>query len=439
MMFRKESMFSAVMLGICASPTLAQFGPAVVEVTSAERREIIPKQWTVGSVMPSRRAVIGSAVDGRVTELLVREGDRVEADQPLAQLLVETISLEIESAEAELEFRQAELQELQNGSRPEELAQAKARAEATRVLAEYLQANQKRFSELGNTSAVSRSEFENALSMYEEAVQRHIEAKAAYELAIEGPRKEKLLQAEARVKMQKAVVDRLTDQRKKHTMFSRFAGYVTVEHTEVGQWLPRGEPVAEIVALDEVDMLAKVVEAHIPFIHLGDPVKVEVPALRQTFPGVVHAVIQEADQNSRTFTVKVRVQNVIDGKDGPKLKAGMLARALLPIEEPKTVLAVPKDALVLGGQSTPTIVWVINDDAKRADGGMLQASAGAVPVTTGSADDEWIEVKPIAANIADGAFVVTRGNERIPPSRPGAPSLVTWLEQTASVTPTSKQ
>ena len=45
----------------------------------------------------------------------------------LAQLLTETIQLEIAAAEAELELRKQQLAELENGTRPEEIEQTKAR------------------------------------------------------------------------------------------------------------------------------------------------------------------------------------------------------------------------------------------------------------------------------------------------------------------------
>ena len=112
--------------------------------------------------------------------------------------------------------------------------------------------------------------------------------------------------------MQDAIVRRLRDQIKKHTIISRFAGYVTAEHTEVGQWVTRGDPVAEVVALDEVEIVAKVVESQIPFVHVGDSVRVEVPSLPdQLFTGTVSAVVPQADTRSRTFPVKVTVQNEI--------------------------------------------------------------------------------------------------------------------------------
>jgi HlyD family secretion protein len=415
-----------------ADPAWAQRGPAVVELSSIEGRNTAATQSTLGTIIPSRRAVIGSAVDGRVVEFNVRQGDRVEADQALASLLVETISLEIESAEAELELRREELAELKNGARPEELAQAKARLEATKVLVGYFEANYRRFTELGTAKAVSRSESENALSAYQEAMQRFAEADAAYELLASGTREERIKQAEARFKMQRAVVERLKDQRKKHTLYARFDGYVTLEHTEVGQWLPRGEPVAEIIALDEVFVLAKVLESYIPYVHVGDTVSIVVPALKNLrVTGTIEAVIPEADERSRTFPVKIRVKNRFDESGAVELKAGMLARAEIPIEEPRNVLMVPKDALVLNRERIS--IWVVDESSvSENESAMAEANVFPIQVKTGSEEENWIQVTPLnqaehGERITAGSRVVSRGNERIPPAQPGAPpSRITW-------------
>ena len=80
--------------------------PAVI-VSPVVEREITAGQTFVGTVMPLKKAIIGSAVDGRVVEFPLDEGDRVEQGQTLAQLLTDTIKLEVETAEAELKLRQA--------------------------------------------------------------------------------------------------------------------------------------------------------------------------------------------------------------------------------------------------------------------------------------------------------------------------------------------
>lgn len=419
------------------SNLLAQRGPALVEVTPVIQREVSSGQTFVGTVTPPRRAVVGSAVDGRVIEVMVEEGDRVEQGQALAQLLTQTIELELEAAQAELELRKQQLTEMENGSLPTEIEQARARMERARVSSEFRQKDYERLSLLNQRNATSESELDAASSAALEAKEAYDEAKAAYQLAVDGPRRERIAQARAQVAMQDAIVRRLQDQINKYTIVSRFAGYVTVKDTDLGEWVTQGDPIAEVVALDEVDVIAKVVDYQAPFIKVGDSVRVEVPALPdRTFVGTVASVVPQADVRSRTFPVKVRVQNEISSSSEPLLKAGMLARVTLATGVKTQATLVPKDALVLGGPQ-PTI-WLVDPASVTAgDQGMQQGQAVAVPVQLGIADGELIQVE---GAVPASSLVVFKGNERIVPSRTGEPSTVIWVPRaTASVSDASQQ
>ncbi len=384
---------------------------APVAVAAVIEREVATGQSFVGTVEPVRKSIVGSAVGGRVIEFPVNEGDRVEAGQTLAQLLTETVELELAVAQAELELRKQELAELENGSRAEEKEQAIARMKAAEASIQYLRARRRRAQELfqqGRT--VTREELEEQVAASDRAEHNYLEAKATHELVMNGPRAEKIAQARARVAMQQATVDRLTSQVRKHTMISRFAGYVVAEHTEVGQWVSAGDPVAEVVALDEVDVEAFVLENHVPHIRVGTMVRVEITALPETiFTGNIVSVVPRGDNRSRTFPVKVRVRNVISTESAdPLIKAGMMARVTLPTGPRAKALLVPKDAIVLGGPSP--MVFVV--DRKEQD-----ATKGAVrPVTVnlGMAYEDRIQ---ILGEIQAGQLVVVQGNERLRPGQ----------------------
>ena len=195
----------------CEVSVYAQGGPALVEVVPVIEREVASGQTFVGTVTPPRRAVIGSAVDGRVVEVLIDEGDRVEKDQPLAQLLTATIELEKEAAEAELELRREQLNEMENGSLPAEIEQTRARMERARVTAEFLQKDLQRLSQLIQRNATSASELDAARSSALAAEEEYEDAKASYQLIVDGPRPERIAQARAQVAIQDAIVERLGD------------------------------------------------------------------------------------------------------------------------------------------------------------------------------------------------------------------------------------
>jgi HlyD family secretion protein len=399
--------FLALVMPLAAAT--AQMPPALVVAAPVVEREVAAGQTFVGTVMPLTTATVGSAVDGRVIEFPLNEGDRVERGQALAQLLTETIQLEVEAAEAELELRQQELAELENGTRPEEIAQAKARMDGAEAQARYLAARRARAESLyQNNRTVTEEERDEAVSAAIAAEQSYLEAKQAYQLAVEGPRKERIAQARAQVAMAQAAVSRLQDQFEKHTIISRFAGYITAEHTEVGQWVKQGDPVVEVAALDEVEIVAQVVEQYVPFMREGMMVRIEVPALPdKSFSGVISAIVPQADVQARTFPVKIRVKNELS-EHGPLLKSGMYARAMLPTGTKRMATLVPKDALVLGGQQP--LVYAV--DALSPNG--QDAKARAVPVRLGVAEGDSIQV--IGA-VEPGQLVVVQGNERLMPGR----------------------
>jgi RND family efflux transporter MFP subunit len=379
--------------------------PSVV-VSPVVERDITAGQTFVGTVMPLKKAIVGSAVDGRVVEFPLDAGDRVEQGQPLAQLLTDTIKLEIATAEAELQLRQEQLAELKNGTRPGEIEQAKARMMAAQARVKYAAARRTRANNLGKN--VSEEERDEMTSLAVEAEQAYLDAKAAYELAVEGPRKEQIAQASAQVAMSQATVDRLKDQLTKHTVIARFSGYVTAEHTEVGQWVQQGDPVAEIAALDEVEITAQVVEQFVPNLRVGMQVGVEIPALAgRNFAGVVCAVVPQADVQARTFPVKIRIKNELTD-EGPLIKPGMYARAMLPTGKKLRAMVVSKDALVLGGPHV--LVYVVDLPAPDSKQGKVRAAQ----VTTGGTEGNLIQV---SGELQTGQVVVVQGNERLRPGQ----------------------
>ncbi len=112
---------------------------------------------------------------------------------------------------------------------------------------------------------------------------------------------------------------------------------------------------AEVAALDEVEIIAQVVEQYVPHVRVGMEVNVEIPAVGgDPLTGVVSAVVPQADVQARTFPVKVRVKNQLT-EDGPLVKSGMYARVMLPTGDKQLAMLVPKDALVLGGAAAGSI------------------------------------------------------------------------------------
>ncbi|MEZ6097619.1 MAG: efflux RND transporter periplasmic adaptor subunit [Pirellulaceae bacterium] len=404
-----KRLFLLAMLALVVSPTLVegQTGPAAVVASQVVQRQVTPKQQFVATVMPARQSTVGSAVDGRVLDFYVNDGQHVTKDQPLAQLRTETLEIELAAAQAEFELRRQMLAELENGTRKEEIAQAKAQMIAAESAEEYARIRLARAEKLRAGNAGSVEEYDEARSGYQAAAQSHIAAQQAYAMAVEGPRVEKIAQAKASLDVQAAQIRSIEDRIGKHTIRSPFDGFVSAEHTEKGAWVTQGGLVASVIELDPVEVEVFVPEEFIRFIHIGGACEIMLDALPgETYEGTVARIVPQANVRSRTFPVKVTVPNrEVDGD--LQLKAGMLAHVSLPSSEPATVVLVPKDALVLGGAAP--IVYVVSEDK----------TVRPVPVKTSFADGSYMAIQ---GQLQPGDLVVVTGNERL---RPGAEILVT--------------
>ena len=291
-----------------------------VEVTRVIRDDVSSSGQYVATVVPTRRSVVGAAVDGRVESFLFDDKQpehkitRVVRDQLLAQLKTDTIERELDAARAELALRRAELEELKNGSRPEEIATAKAQLEGGQARREYTKARLQRLQSLfDNNSSVSLDQFESARSDATQAEQSFHEAQAKYDLIVAGPRPEVILQAQAKMEAQQFTVERMEGIVRKYSVRAPFDGYVVAEFTEVGAWVRSGDPVAEVIQLKPIEVEANLPERYIPDIRVGAAAKVVLTAMPgREYVGVIERVIPQADVRSRTFPIRVRFPDSLD-------------------------------------------------------------------------------------------------------------------------------
>lgn len=383
-------------------------GAAPVVVAPVVEQPVSATQILVGTIMPLRTSVVGSAVAGRLHEFYVNEGDAVKAGQPLAQVLTGTIEIDLARARAEADLRRAELAEMENGTRPEEIAQFAARMQSAKATMDYLTSRFRRNESLYQRSqSVTEDELDRSRSAMIEAQQAFEDAKAAHALAVEGPREEKVEQARAQLRVQEEAVRFIEDRLKKYTIRAPFDGYIVSEGTEQGQWIKEAEVVAEVAELSQVEAKFFVPEEYISRVKLGLEIKLTLDAYPgEDFKGTISRIIPQADTRSRTFPVKVVIDNTIT-EGVPKLKSGMLARVHVGVGQQQKALIVPKDALVLGGPQP--MVQVVD-----FQGASKEGAARAVPVNTGLAHGTWIQV---SGDLKVGQQVVIKGNERLRPGQ----------------------
>ncbi len=288
-----------------AQPSKKKGGPppALVQVSTVLKKEVVTRITLVGTAEPWLETVVASQEAGLVRGMRVDEGDYVKKNQLLCEQDATQLKLKIQAARA--------------GLAEAEVMQAKARREWER---------QKR---LFSIQSVAEKAYEDA----------KFEADAS----------------QKKVARLKADLHALEDQLTKKKIKAPVSGYVVKRHALVGQWLGEGEPVVTLAVLDPIRVIVPVPERYISSLKKGKSAQVSFDALQgRSFKGVIVAVVPRADAAARTFPVRIEIPNPDTG-----IKAGMLGRATLPAGNLHKALLVPKDALVLSG--TGTSVYVVND------------------------------------------------------------------------------
>ncbi|ADK86347.1 efflux transporter, RND family, MFP subunit [Desulfarculus baarsii DSM 2075] len=170
-------------------------------------------------------------------------------------------------------------------------------------------------------------------------------------------------------------------------------GRVNHLHVDAGEFVDKGNPVADIVNTDQIRVNVSVPELDVRYIKVGQPSRVTMDAMpgRQWF-GRIDFVAFKADPATRTFKARV----VLDNADGA-IRPGMICRAGFLKQTINDALAAPLSALVdKGGER---LVFVEKD-------GVIQART----IEIGVIEAERIQ---IVKGLAPGDNLVVSGQEDI--------------------------
>lgn len=373
--------------------------PTGVMVEKVKKESIRRTISIVGSVDSPRVSRVGSEVEGIVEKIFVQEGNKVKKGKPLLQLSNSQLKIYIIEAKAEMDETAKNLQELKAGSRPLEIDAAKAAMNEAESFWKKAKSEYKRYKELFKDKVIDERLVTNSQLEAEAAERAYHNKMYAYELFLEGTRKEKIAKAEATVEVKKAKVALLEDQLKKTTIYSPFNGVITRKLVEIGEWVKIGQQVFKVSQINPIRITLLVPESIVSQIKIGTTVDLQVDAFpNRHFKAKVYLIIPEAVKGSRTFPVILGLRN-------PKglLKVGMMVKGNIPYGKAKDSLLIPQDAITVSQGKNVVYMVDKNNQAKM------------VPVKTGIFKKGLIEVN---GNLSPGDLVVTRGGERL---RPGMP------------------
>jgi HlyD family secretion protein len=282
-------------------------------------------------------ADLGFNVPGRIAEVLVREGDDVAAGQVLARLDVAELEARRDAAAAQTDASRAMLEELESGSRSEEVAQARAGVRAADERLQSAHRDAERAEALYEGGAISREALDGARTAQEVAAAGVDQAREQLRALETGPRRERIAAQRAAVAGAEAAVRQAEAALDNATVRAPFDGRVTIRHREPGETVQPGQPVVTLMDPGDRWVRIYIPEDRIGAVAVGQPARITSDTYPdRAYAGAVSYIAREAEFTPRNVQTKeervklvyaVRVR--ITGDDAFVLKPGVPADVVL--------------------------------------------------------------------------------------------------------------
>ncbi len=310
--------------------------PMSVSTAEARRLAVAPTIDVPGTVISRTDAEVAAEIGGRV-ETVLDVGDTVAQGAPIAELDKRLLRLQVEEDEATVRRLESNLA--------------------------FLGREVERFEELARRNATP------ARSVDEAIVQRDL---AGQDLAV------------ARIALERARVNL-----ERATVKAPFDGQVVERRVEPGEFVSAGTPVARLVDTASVEVRARVPVRTAPYLRAG--MSLDLTGFDQEAEGTIRTLVRVGSDVTRTFEIRIAIPEGL-------WVIGTPVRVAVPTSEPREVVAVPRDALVLRQSGTSVFKVTAENTASR------------VRVETGAGAGSLIEVQ---GAIEAGDQVVIRGAERL--------------------------
>ncbi|AIZ31873.1 efflux RND transporter periplasmic adaptor subunit [Pseudomonas parafulva] len=286
-----------------------------------------------GEVRARFEPALAFRIAGKVSKRLVEEGQRVKADQPLAELDPQDVRLQLDASRAQL-----------------------AAAEANLAL---VRAERDRYQRLIDRQMVSRSQYDNAENLYRAGLARLKQAKAEVEVAGN----------QAAYAVLRAPQD----------------GVIAQRLVEVGQVVAPGQTVFTLAADGEREVAIGLPEQQFARFAVGQPVSVELWSQPgQRFVGRIRELSPAADPRSRTFAARVAFAST-----SIPAQLGQSAKVYIAGAE-RSPLSVPLSAVT--AEQGQAYVWRVGRDhrVQRASVRIGPYGAESLPVLAGLDAGDWV-------------------------------------------------
>jgi len=244
-------------------------GAATVLAWSFMHRHQVADALTLYGNVDLRQADLAFNGSERIAAVLVQEGDRVHKGEVLARLDTSRLDPQVAQAEAQAAAQHAVVERMHNGSRPEEIAQARANLDQAMADAANARTLYERKRDLLQKAAGSQQDFDNAKAALTMAEARVALNQKALDLTVAGPRKEDIAQAEAQERGYEAQLALLRQQRADAQLLAPTDGVVRARLMEPGEMASPQRPVLSLAIMDPKWVRAYVSEPDLGQVHPG--------------------------------------------------------------------------------------------------------------------------------------------------------------------------
>jgi HlyD family secretion protein len=235
----------------------------------------------------------------RIAEILVQEGDHVQRGQVLARLETSRLKPQVDQAQAQVAAQRAAVERLRNGSRPEEIAQARANLESAKADAFNLQRQYERKRSLVLTNAAAQQDVDIAKAAADVADAKVEVNRNALDLAVAGPRTEDIAQAQAQLRGYEAQLAFLRQQFADAELTAPLDAVVRSRLMEPGEMAAPQKPVLTLAVTSPKWVRAYVGEPDLGKVHPGTTASIAMDGFDGRFEGWVGFVSSVAEFTPR--------------------------------------------------------------------------------------------------------------------------------------------
>jgi HlyD family secretion protein len=359
-----------------------------------------------GYIVAHHTINVNSKVTGRLEWIGVEKGDKVKEGQILVRLEDQEFRASYQQAKGAVANAQAYLEELQHGSRPEEIQQAQHNLDEARATLANDKVTLDRTRELAGAGVVSKQSLDDATAKFEADQQRANSLQKAFELSRIGPRPEEIARAEGALAQMQGQMDYAKSQLDATVIRAPVTGTILDRTAEKGELITAqfasaaaGGPQGSVVSLADLnDLQVELDIAQADFARLGPAQKAIVTTDAypdKTYDGVIAQISPEANRQKATVQVKVQVLNpgkYPDVQLRPEMNATVkfLANAAPKTEKQPTGVFVPSTSIrdrdgkkiVLVAFHDKAVAREVHIVSQRADGALVDGLVGGESVIT---------------------------------------------------------